>query len=99
MHLKLQENYMKCGKCIKLVHIQCPEVSLLDRALLQSSSYDHWKHHSSHLEVLSVNMKSILGNFMRALPVKSRLFSDPWNEMVGKLVSNGCQEQNTCLVL
>lgn len=60
---------------------------------------DHWKHHSSHLEALAANMKSILDDFIRPLPVESRLFSDPCNEMIGKHVSNGCQEQSTGLVL
>lgn len=45
---------------------------------------DHWKHHSSHLETLAANMKSILDDFIRALPVVTRLFSDPCNETVGK---------------
>lgn len=60
---------------------------------------DHWEHHSSHLEPLTANIKSILDDFIRALPVESCLFSDTCNEMIGKHASNGCQKQSTCLVL
>lgn len=53
---------------------------------------DHLKHHSSHLEALAANMKSILDDFIRAEPVESCLFAEICNEMIGKLVSNGCQK-------
>lgn len=52
---------------------------------------DHCKHHSSHLEALAASMKSILDDCIRAVPVESCLFSDLCNEVIGKLVSNGCQ--------
>lgn len=60
---------------------------------------DHWKHHNSDLKSVAAHMRSILDDFIRALPVESCLFSDLCNEMIGKHVSNGCQEQSTFLVL
>lgn len=53
----------------------------------EAAPSDHLKHHSSHLEALAANMKSILEDFITAIPVESCLFSDLCNEMIGKLVS------------
>lgn len=58
---------------------------------LEAAPSDHLKRHSGHLEALAANMKSILEDFITAIPVEPCLFSDLCNEMIGKLVSNGCQ--------
>lgn len=95
-------NYMKCGKYIKVsidgTHSITAFACLIEH-FSQAACNDHRNHHSSLLGALAANMKSTLDDFIRALPVESRLFSDPCNEIIGKRARNGCQEQSSRLVL
>lgn len=93
---------MKCGKYIKVsidgTHTITAFAYLIEY-FTKAARNDHRNLHSSLLEALAANMKSILDDFIRALPEEPHLFSDPCNEIIGKRARNDCQEQSTRLVL
>lgn len=102
VHVELPRDWTECRKCIKVyadAHICEKNFSHQIGHLSKPACNDHWEHHCSLLEALRANTKSIPDDVIRALPVKSCLFSDTCNEVIGKHVSNGCQKQNTCAVL